>query len=592
MERSEPTLVPEWLRVTGSVGGAGNSAHQVLHSDVLSPSHLRNRCARNVSDSDTCGSAFLNRTSSSSRRSSSSNSSSKHPYGSFSRTHRDNNRDKEKERSVIEELWDHDGSDPLDCILISRAEKDTLRRSHSLVCRKPGEVLPRKAVDSKNGGSSNGVLSRGNIVSSTQKNAFEKDFPSLGVGEKQGLPDVGRVTSPGLGAAVQCLPFGNPGLIGGEGWTSALAEVPTIIGSNNMGAISVQQSVVATPPSGASSPMASLNMAEALSQAPSRARTTPQLPDKTHRREELAVKQSRQLIPMTPLMPKGLVLSSDKSKTKTAVRANEMIVAAKTAQQQSHSSQLANHPRGGQVRSDSPRSSNAGKFLVLKPVWENGASSASPMPPCTALKSPNSSNLSSIQRKMVSLSLNSGSAVEKRSSHSQARSRNEFFNHMRKKSSPNTSTVLPDSGVTVSSPTSEKSGETVEEPSAPVSLCVTENGSEVISNEDDTHEGEKKLFLNGGDDTHEGDKNLFLNEAVYPDEEEAAFLRSLGWEENDGEDDGLTEEEINAFYEEYMKLRPSLKLCRGVQPKLSMLSESHMTASSRSSSELSLSSET
>ncbi|KAL6979032.1 hypothetical protein U1Q18_020697 [Sarracenia purpurea var. burkii] len=62
------------------------------------------------------------------------------------------------------------------------------------------------------------------------------------------------------------------------------------------------------------------------------------------------------------------VLSSDKSKTKTAVRANEMIVAAKTTRQQSHSSQLANHPHGGQVGSDSPRSSSAGKFLVRKPV--------------------------------------------------------------------------------------------------------------------------------------------------------------------------------------------------------------------------------
>jgi hypothetical protein len=34
------------------------------------------------------------------------------------------------------------------------------------------------------------------------------------------------------------------------------------------------------------------------------------------------------------------------------------------------------------------------------------------------------------------------------------------------------------------------------------------------------------------------------------DEEEVAFLRSLGWEEDSGEDEGLTEEEINAFYQE------------------------------------------
>ncbi|THG09001.1 hypothetical protein TEA_026906 [Camellia sinensis var. sinensis] len=612
---SEPTLVPEWLRSTGSVSGGGNSAHHFapsLLSDVLSP---RSRCSRSVSDKDT---PALNQTSSSnSRRSSSSNGVSKHPYSSFSRSHRD--------------------------ILISKAEKDALRRSHSLVCRKPGEVLPRRAVDSKNGGSNTGILSGGILVSSIQKNAFEKDFPSLGTGEKQGVPDIGRVSSPGLSTAVQCLPIGNAGFIGGEGWTSALAEVPNIIGSNSMG----PTSVLATPSSGASSSMVGLNMAEALSQAPSKARTTPQLPDKTQRLEELAKKQSRQLIPMTPSMPKGLqelayweedqlsnllcllqkyrgigngedsslwignskgrfdvksfygalwgieVLSSDKSKSKTVVRTSEMIVASKSVQPQPHSSQLANQSlRGGQVRSDASRSSHAGKFLVLKSVWENGVSSStkdvsSPtnnasrvansqlvpasVAPSIPLKSPN--KLSTVESKVAAVALNSGSCVEKRPSLSQAQSRNDFFNLMRKKTSMNTSSVLPDSRVAFSSPTVEKSGVVVEGVSAPVSPCVTENGSEVTSN-GDIHERERSLCLNG---------------AVYPDEEEAAFLRSLGWEENDGEDDGLTEEEINAFYEECMKLRPSLKLCRGLKLKLPMLTESHTTGSSRASSELSLS---
>ncbi|KAL7208827.1 hypothetical protein ACSBR1_030538 [Camellia fascicularis] len=589
MEKSEPTLVPEWLRSTGSVSGGGNSAHHFapsLLSDVLSP---RSRCSRSVSDKDT---PALNQTSSSnSRRSSSSNGASKHPYSSFSRSHRDKNRDKGKERSVIGDLWEHDCSDPLGDILISKAEKDALRRSHSLVCRKPGEVLPRRAVDSKHGGSNTGILSGGILVSSIQKNAFEKDFPSLGTAEKQGVPDIGRVSSPGLSTAVQCLPIGNVGFIGGEGWTSALAEVPNIIGSNSMG----PTSVLATPSSGASSSMVGLNMAEALSQAPSKARTTPQLPDKTQRLEELAKKQSRQLIPMTPSMPKGLVLSSDKSKSKTVVRTSEMIVASKSVQPQPHSSQLANQSlRGGQVRSDASRSSHAGKFLVLKSVWENGVSSttkdvSSPtnnasrvansqlapasVAPSIPLKSPNNSKLSTVESKVAAVALNSGSCVEKRPSLSQAQSRNDFFNLMRKKTSMNTSSVLPDSRVAFLSPTVEKSGVVVEGVSAPVSPCVTQNGSEVTSN-GDIHERERSLCLNG---------------AVYPDEEEAAFLRSLGWEENDGEDDGLTEEEINAFYEECMKLRPSLKLCRGLQLKLPMLTESHTTGSSRASSELSLS---
>lgn len=49
-----------------------------------------------------------------------------------------------------------------------------------------------------------------------------------------------------------------------------------------------------------------------------------------------------------------------------------------------------------------------------------------------------------------------------------------------------------------------------------------------------------------------GDRNIgsvsddggLSHRSVYPDEEEAAFLRSLRWEENGGEDEGLTEEEL------------------------------------------------
>uniref|UniRef100_A0A5B6ZQJ9 Mediator of RNA polymerase II transcription subunit 1 n=1 Tax=Davidia involucrata TaxID=16924 RepID=A0A5B6ZQJ9_DAVIN len=583
MERSEPTLVPEWLRSTGSVTGGGNSAHHFAssssHPDALSSAHsTRNRSSRSISDKDTPHSAFLDRTSSSNyHRSSSSNGCTKHPYSSFTRSHRDKNRDKEKERSVIGDLWDHDCSDPLANILHSRGENDTLRRSHSMVSRKSNEVLPRRTMDSKNGGSnnhnnSNGVLSGGSIVSCIQKVAFEKDFPSLGTEEKQGVPDIGRVSSPILSTAVQSLPIGSSGLIGGEGWTSALAEVPLIIGSNSLGTSSAQQSFVATPSSGASSAMAGLNMAEALSQAPSRARTTLQLPDKTQRLEELAIKQSRQLIPMTPSMPKASVLnSSDKSKPKTAARTSEIIVATKSVQQQPHSSQLANQSlRGGQVRSDAPRTSHTGKFLVLKPVWENGVSSTAkdvssptnnasrvantqlavaPSAPSTPARSPNTPKLSAVERKAGALALNPLGTVEKRPSLSQAQSRSDFFNLMRRKTSTNASAVVPDSGAADLSPTLEKSGEVIKEVSAPVSHCETENGCEVTSNGDTCEEIQRFSDV--------GEKNSFLNGTVYPDEEEAAFLRSLGWEENAGEDE-LTEEEINTFYE-YMKLRCAAK---------------------------------
>ncbi|KAI7730178.1 hypothetical protein M8C21_001466 [Ambrosia artemisiifolia] len=47
------------------------------------------------------------------------------------------------------------------------------------------------------------------------------------------------------------------------------------------------------------------NMAETLAQGPPRAQAAPQLFVRTQRLEELVVKQSRQLIPVTPSMTKA-----------------------------------------------------------------------------------------------------------------------------------------------------------------------------------------------------------------------------------------------------------------------------------------------
>lgn len=581
MERIEPALVPEWLRCSGSVTGGGSTAHHFASSSDVSSSTLsvRNKAFRSINDKDSPRSSFLDRSgSSNSRRSSSSNGSSKHPYSSFTRSHRDKTRDREKERPEIKDLWD---PDPLASILGSRVE-NTLRRSQSMVSRKPGEALPRRVTALQNGGGSNrstdnGVLSGSSTVRGVQKVAFEKDFPSLGAEEKQVVSDVGRVTSPVFSTAVQSLPIGNSGLIGGEGWTSALVEVPALTGNSITGTISCQQSSVASPASGVSSSMGGLNMAETLSQAPLRVRTSAQLPDKTQRLEELAIKQSRQLIPMRPSTPKPLVVnSSDKLKQqpKTTVRTNETIVAAKIGQQQAFQSQPNQSLRAGQSKSDVPKTSHGGKFLVLKPVWENGVTSTAkdgssiarvansqvpvaPAAPAPPLLNPNHAT---IDRKTTNFNLKS--IAEKKASLAQAQSRNDFFNLMRKKNSLNASGSTPDSG-----PTTENSGVIKEAGSSPESpLVITENGNKITDNGDS---------LVGHGFMNNVEKSSCLDEAVYPDEEEAAFLRSLGWEESSGEDEGLTEEEINAFYQEYMKLMPSLKICRGVQLKTAVLSESY-----------------
>ncbi|MBA0837464.1 hypothetical protein Goarm_009622 [Gossypium armourianum] len=613
MERSEPALVPEWLRSTGTVTGGGNSAHHFTssssNSDVSSLLHHgRHRNSRNISDFRSPRSAFLDRTCSLNSGRSSRNVSAKHAYSSFSRSHRDKDRERDKERTSFGDHWDRYCSEPLESILTSRVEKlggistsrleiDTLRRSHSMLNRKQVEPLPRRiVVDSRDNGNSNhnisnGLHSGGTIGSSIPKAVFEKDFPSLGTEERQGVPEMVRVSSPGLSSASQSLPVGNSALIDGEGWTSALAEVPSVVGSSSTGTLSASQPA-STSGSGASSISSSLNMAEALAQAPSRTRTPPMLSVNTQRREELAIKQSRQLIPVTPSMPKGSVLNSaDKSKAKPAARISETNVVVKSGLQPQPLTHQGNQSlHGGHVKSDMPKTS--GKLLVLKPGWENGVSSptqkdiassatitnnrvttsqhaVAPIKSAPARNS-NSPKLSSGELKAASINPIAGFTVEKRPSLAQTQSRNDFFNLLKKKTSTNTSAGLSDPDPHISTSTTEKSEVTKEVDGGSATAHADENGTAAASNGDTCSD--------------DGEKNMSATAMVYPDEEEAAFLRSLGWEENTGEDEGLTEEEINAFYQEYMKLRPSLKVCRGMQPKLSQSFANNLDGASELSS--------
>ncbi|MFQ6661314.1 hypothetical protein Gotur_029516 [Gossypium turneri] len=207
----------------------------------------------------------------------------------------------------------------------------------------------------------------------------------------------------------------------------------------------------------------------------------------------------------------------------------------------------------------------SGKLLVLKPGWENGVSSpthkdvASPttnmnsrgttsqhaVAPVTSASSINSKNqkLSAGEHKASTLNPVAGFTVEKKPSLAQTQNRNDFFNLLKKKTSMN---------------------------SAAESYCSN------YSNGGTRHDA--KRFSDDG-------KNYMTSTSmVYPDEEEAEFLRSLGWEENSGEDEGLTKEEINAFYQEYMKLRPSLKLCSSMLPKLAHTFATNLDGASEPSS--------
>ncbi|XP_058089630.1 uncharacterized protein LOC131236464 isoform X2 [Magnolia sinica] len=563
MERSEPALVPGWLKGTsGGITGSGGNLHHFA-SSLQSGDHSvaltgRSRSTISSNDHDTPrSSTSMERTSSTYfRRSSSSNGHMMHDkdsrsYSSFGRSHRD--RDREKDLDY--RFGDRDYSDSL--TVTSRIEKDSLRRSQSMISAKRAEMWPRRVGN----GMGNGLLVGGSITSNVHKSAFERDFPSLGAEEKQGVPEVGRVSPPISSTASQSLPVGTSAVIGSDRWTSALVEIPVIVGSNSTALSPVQQTTPANLATVPPSTTTGLNMAETLAQVPSRARTIPQLSAETQRLEELALKQSRQLIPVTPSMPKTLALNSSEKPKPKATRSGELSTVTKVGSQTS-TSQLGNLALRLPARSDPSKTPQVGKLHVLKGAREkNGASPTakeSPSPtnagrallgvaPSAAfapLRSPNNPKLAA-DRKAAALSVMQSTSADRRLP-SQARS--DFFNSIRKKTSANHSAATPDAslmGPTISEKSDEQTtgfnvsvSDGKDAPTSASSLgCSTENGSGPGGNCDSSEEFEPC-----------GEKNS-SSDAVDLDQEEVEFLRSLGWEENAGEE-ALTEEEINAFYQE------------------------------------------
>ncbi|CAI9769692.1 unnamed protein product [Fraxinus pennsylvanica] len=591
MERSEPTLVPEWLKNSGSLAVGGTASHSDDHS---APKLARNKSFVASNGHDLGRPSGTDGTTSSFRRSSSSNGSGHlRSYSSFARNHRDREWEdtygsRDKEKSVLGDRKHQYISDPLGGnILSSKFEQYSLRHSRS-ISGKLGESRPKKVVpDLSNncGNNSNDLLTKGSPISSVNKASFERDFPSLGAEGRPATPEVGRIPSPGLSTTIQNLPIGTSAMIGGEKWTSALAEVPILTGR------------LATPSS--SAPMTSgsttgLNMAATVAQGPARAQAMPQLSAGTQRLEELAIKQSRQLIPVTPSVLKPLVLtSSDKQKTKGGQLQRPI----------SPSLSASHSPRDGLVKSDVSKTSNVGKLHVLKPVRERHAVSSTVkdnLSPTSGSKLVNSSLLmaSSAPAAAPVMGPTNNSFIpsahmpvltvpEKRTT--QAQSRNDFFNLMRKKSMANSSSIpvqsmanslsVSDLGTSLSPPATDNVGEL--EVTATSTFNAGDTPSCVSLSEGHLSDKNGDLTCNG--DACEGQKyvsNGKKHQGSDPiiSEEEAAFLRSMGWEEN-ADEGGLTEEEISTFFKDVTKhinSKPSLKILLQVQPKFLLPLESQI----------------
>ncbi|KAL4325620.1 hypothetical protein GQ457_11G033030 [Hibiscus cannabinus] len=231
------------------------------------------------------------------------------------------------------------------------------------------------AMDSRGSGKSSnnidsGLIFGGAFRSSIYKVAFQNDFSSLGTEQRQLIPKTTRVSSPDMSSYSQNLSVGNSTLIDMDGWALTLAESPGVVRSSSTNLLLVPLTVP-TSVFGAPSVTSGLNMAVALVQVLSQACTASQLSIDIQRCEELAIKQSRQLILVTPSMPNDSVLNpEDISKVKPILRTSEVDVVVKNGQQQFSFIHNGNQsPNSGHVKFD--LSKTLDKLLVFKPRWEN-----------------------------------------------------------------------------------------------------------------------------------------------------------------------------------------------------------------------------
>ncbi|CAL9202502.1 uncharacterized protein LOC135631840 isoform X1 [Musa acuminata AAA Group] len=537
MEQGEPALVPQWYKLAN--GNTSNTALRTSSSIRFDENGVglgsRNRLLR---DQDR-----------NLRRSLSSNGSVIHDkgssgksqaYSSFRRS-RDRNLEKDfdlfdrENRSVlVDNEFDH-----LDSLIGVRGEKDALRRLQSMVAGRQVDSRSKRLGSNANGNAPFG----GSVIGSFSKTCFEKDFPSLQAEGRQGLSDASGVSTPGLRTAVQSLPFSSPFIIG----TSALAEVPVKVETNGNVLSPVAQVAPISQASATGSTMTGLNMAEALAQ----------LSVDTQRIEELTLKKCKQLIPMTPLMPKALSCnSSEKTKSKLAIGGDYS--SPTKVGQRLH----VNLTVGTMARSDIAKTSQTGNFQVLNrekknvsPAAKDSSNVGKPMNPIGVapsavvlpLKSPTDQNL-----KVDNNGALSHTSFGERKLLTHAQNRNDFFNLLRKKSSSSSRAILEPTSVDLTSKL-DKSEEDNLQITSPTTMennnlsmvsdldCSTEIRN--CTNGDFCASDESKRFS-----TNNGETNGCADIVVDPEEE--AFLQSLGWDKNAWEE-ALTKEEIEAFLKKH-----------------------------------------
>ncbi|KAF3626101.1 putative vesicle-associated protein 1-4-like [Capsicum annuum] len=562
MEKSsEPTLAPQWLTSTRHVTSFV-SASSPLRPDDPAPLKLANSrlLSMNMNNKELRNTVASDRAVQSRARWSSNSSTSPNfrSYNSF-RSHRYRDMDKDinkyREASTLRNPRSRDLPDTSSKHCWETFKEEGLGRSQSMISGRISEKWP---TNLSNAGKIKLTENKGLLSVSGVDKAIDRGIRPLVTEQRQASPRLERVESPGLGTMTRTLPTGALRTTDNKS-ASALADIAAVAGNSNSGPSSMKQGAS----SGPSSPISSksigrvLSMAETVAKGPSRVQTTSQLSNANQRLEELAVKQSRQLIPLKSLVTKASV-SNPSDKPRTKVELLQQTVSSSPPVSPSLSSKLhvfkptreRHGVSSGMNGSLSPNTHSKGSNVLLTiPPANIAASSASGHKPV-------------------------GTMVEKKLS-SQARGRNDFFNLMRKKSIGSSSAVSVEGSV-ISPSSSYNSG---------VSEVLNAHGipqDQDFSLSDDSPRAEQSTEILGentcdsesSDGKNSTDKSSPKSEAILrsEEEEEAAFMRSLGWEENSDEG-GLTEEEISAFYKDvakYINSKLSYKVMQGVQSLLSL----------------------
>ncbi|XP_022633009.1 uncharacterized protein LOC106752843 isoform X2 [Vigna radiata var. radiata] len=327
--------------------------------------------------------------------------------------------------------------------------------------------------------------------------------------------------------------------IDSDGLTSASHDIPMTVGIKSQAMMMQQYNV-----SSSTSSMG-LSMAETLAQSPHHSYSPSQLSSSTQKLEELALKQSRLLIPVTPSTPRSLAASSlEKSKAKTGRQ-----------QYPFYSRRLGYSLQGAHPNSDIQKTSSVNSHNFSASRELNGVSSTVK----DNLLSPNSrssaapvgaSRSTSIAAHSRSLGNNNSTpstwiTVEKKPTFP-TQSRNDFFKNLSRKSSMEKPSSEA-STTNVSSCPILKSRDASSVDSSSLNM-VSDCSSIITVNDNAANEPLKP--------SSSGENQHISNPFLFTEEEEIAFLRSLGWQESAGDDEGLTQEEIQNFYEKHMKLQP------------------------------------